>query len=46
MLKPIAGLVGVVGRSLKIVAHVGWGLEGFLALQPSFGSLLERRGYC
>ncbi len=44
--KPIVGLVGVVGRSLKIVMCVGWGLEEFLSLQTAFGSSLERREYC
>ncbi len=43
--KPIVGLVGVVGRSLRIVMHVGWGFEVSLELQTAFGNSPERREY-
>ena len=38
--KPVVGLVGVVGRSLRVGKHVVLELEACLVLQPAFGSML------
>ena len=44
--KPVVGLVLVVGRSLRVAAHVEWEFEECLALLPAFGNCSESMGYC
>jgi len=44
--KPVDGLAMVVGRSLKVVVCVEWGLEGCLVLLPAFGSCFGSMEWC